>query len=691
MMMKTLLRTLLIWLLPVILWLLNTEGWTLEARLLPWTHLAIVAAFLWPALALIHHGFPFLRAYASLLFGASVAGFSIVLYIFGTLGLYNSPAIILLWFFLFSVEAFFRFRFLRICATKLFFLHQTIWGLLGPWLVLLAWLSCVGLGPRGIIYPNLDCDASLVHLILPKIYLFNGGIVDAWWTRGPFLPQSQHALYSGMILFATTFGLRGDLVSNYLSLFQLIGIALLLGDIIGKRGAAMIAFALMLAFPVMRWSAGTVYMDIPNAWYIALAGFSVVLTLQALLRRNQRYAPFAFLIGLFSGMAFSVKHIAGFSLFPIFFLAFLCGLCGYIKGKIALKQAAIAAVIAAAVFFIPFMVFYARNFILTGDPLFPFLSFREPNGYYWSQESYDGFRGAITHWTQGREWYSPFLAFWSVGTDESAYSDTYQFPIGPVLFVYVILGILGLIGALFSKQLRDWRIIAPLFLCLMQFVLWYFSSPVIRYLLPTLVLVCIPPVALLWLAPKWLKGGILIPLIAASVYFQRKEHFIFYASQPPVTHAELEPHLTNRVMTGHQLNWLNTHADKAATVYSYGDACDWLYYPRAFVGDWFGLWNFSELYRAEKNREALLEFFASAGIGFILENRLSSALTPFQKIVSAAPECFYEEPEAISKHGAVFRYLSEKKECLPVETAADPRGEEIKRLSPECFAAVCHE
>ena len=165
-------------------------------------------------------------------------------------------------------------------------------------------------GATGAFNPPIACDLSLVHLILPKIYVTNGGWINAWWARTEFLPLLTQSQYALQIDFMKHLGLRADLLPSISSLLLFYALVMITRVVLSEKNSRWFGSAL-LCISLTRWNLGTTYMDLPSSTMVLGVTMSLVLS----------FATATFAEGLLTGFLFSAalgaKHMSLFFTVPL--------------------------------------------------------------------------------------------------------------------------------------------------------------------------------------------------------------------------------------------------------------------------------------------------------------------------------------------------------------------------------------
>lgn len=311
--------------------------------------------------------------------------------------------------------------------------------------------------------PETGKDALIYHLAVPKLFLKHEGFY--------FIPGnifSHYPLLNEMLFTAGLF-LRGEIVAKGMHFIALLFV--MLGVLQFSRLKTVgnsypwLSMLIFLSIPSVFLTAPLAYVDLFFTWY------AIGALLAYLQWFNQGKRAWLILCGLFSGLALAGKYNG-------LFLPFLgcLGILWAAHYKRESGQGALRNIfLYAAVVVIAGCPFYIKNFIMTGNPLYPFF-YSIFGGPAWDLKQarlYDQF---VWRLGMGREWIDYLLLPWNLSFRAAMDSLNFDGVMGPVFiltlpFLFAIRGI--------PVNVRIILIYAGL-----MFTFWTFSAQQVRYLFP---------------------------------------------------------------------------------------------------------------------------------------------------------------------------------------------------------------
>jgi len=321
--------------------------------------------------------------------------------------------------------------------------------------------------------PPWDYDGLMYHLYAPKLFLRAGGILslpDTWQANGPLATE---------MLFAFGLALGSDVVAKLVHLtFGLLlaaGTYAMARRLIGE-GAGWIALAALVGVPLLPSLASLAYADL--AWATFQFGSLYALVLW----RQNKQAEWLAAAGAMAGFALGSKYLAlgavavliPFVLWESRKLGVRCML------RNGLVFSAFAAVIGSP--------WYVKNWILLGNPVFPFYFPTET----WTRARIDLLMAYLSSFGAGHRWDEFLLLPWDLYFRNEAF--------GTFMRVADYPGMLFPLAAAYRLHAKGRQLDMIAIVTMVWFLIWALGSQQTRFLLPVFpllsVLACAPLAAL---------------------------------------------------------------------------------------------------------------------------------------------------------------------------------------------------
>lgn len=306
--------------------------------------------------------------------------------------------------------------------------------------------------------PISSPDALYYHAADPEHFERWGEVRElpgVWNSYQPYLTESL--VLDGLLLWNVLQGAFAPLILTLGAAAAVAGAAHRLGG----RTLGLLAAAIFFAQPFMTWTATSTFVEGPLAFFVALAAWNAARWL-----RGGRAEALA-LAGLFAGAAAATKYTGAAA-------AVAVGLVVLALGRRRLTARAVAALVLPAL--LVAAPWYAKNAILTGDPVYPLLA-GGPN-----PEAQEARRQVLEGYGRGRSPLDFLLLPVRLLSDGNAF-DRGDF-LSPLFLTFAPLGFL----------LRGRRgPVAAVWLAVAVYVgAWFLSSQQTRFLVPIM-----PPLAIL--------------------------------------------------------------------------------------------------------------------------------------------------------------------------------------------------
>jgi hypothetical protein len=210
--------------------------------------------------------------------------------------------------------------------------------------------------------PPIDRDALIHHLAIPKLWLNNGGFYEMKWAVFSYYPMNVDLLYIIPIYF------HKDFIAKFIHMAFGIGTALLIYHYLKTKInhiAGLLGILVFLSTPMIFRLSTEAYVD------LGLTFFTTAAIIAFIRYRDSEFKEFKwlFLSSVAMGLALGTKYnalIAWFFLSTVIVFVYSRDTGEQWK---AIKYGSIFFLISLAVFS-PWLI---KNYILTGNPLYPLL------------------------------------------------------------------------------------------------------------------------------------------------------------------------------------------------------------------------------------------------------------------------------------------------------------------------------
>jgi 4-amino-4-deoxy-L-arabinose transferase-like glycosyltransferase len=342
-----------------------------------------------------------------------------------------------------------------------------------------------------------DYDSLVYHLAAPAQYLRAGRILE--------LPYDHHSYFPLLteMLFALGLAWKGPVLAKLFHwlMLPLSCMALIaMGSRHFSRRTGLIAAALFATIPLVQIEATTAYVDLSLCAFVLLAFLCFANWLES------RAGWWLGWSGVFCGFALGVKYSG--ALFFLWLLAWASAAFLFdrkrtasVSDRLSLKSIVAFAVIAILIG----GGWYLRNIFWTGNPVYPFAyeifggkgwTLEMAKGYARDQAAFGFGRGALDFlllpWRLAMAPLNFRQPFWPLPSVPLQNGATGAFEVGPQVLQSFVGPPLLAFGLPLVFMQRKPRLIGFLLWTFAVFwVFWFATSQQIRYLLPTLALLCL--------------------------------------------------------------------------------------------------------------------------------------------------------------------------------------------------------
>ena len=473
----------------------------------------------------------------------------------------------------------------------------------GCWLSVDYWLSP--------LYPPTRWDGISYHLAVSKAFLLEEAIVTLPYLRFPVFPQV------GELWFAVAMALQDDVTAKLTQFAAFLGCGVLLYGWAAREEndrTAVWASALWLASPLAVVLAGSAYIDVFLTLFVCAAAYAGWRAVTA------SSLAWAGLCGLLAGSAAGTKYSG-----LIFGALLLAWIVWHLPRAVRWRGVGLF----VAAWFVTGGIWFLRSWLVTGDPLFPFLP--EIFGHsYWSPEDVAAQKAELRSHGIGRGLLDS-LRFWI------DLSWNQGFFLGESLSSLALLIPLPILFALRWKSPRA-RYLA--WLTLPFALVLFFQSQIMRYLLPVFPFLCLEMASLLDRALAFgplresrslrlALGAVLAGAIAWSVVDYAHRDLIELRGPLPTDERARRTYLTQNVPPYGGIDYLNREYGAEYRLYALHAERGAYFADGLFMGDWFGPARLSLVKPHLADRDSLHQAFDDLGIGFLLvTNRNGEIVMP---------------------------------------------------------------
>ena len=328
---------------------------------------------------------------------------------------------------------------------------------------LIALAICMLLCAMLVLTPEIGKDALIYRIGVPKLFLEHHGIY--------FIPGNIFACYPffNEMLYTWGLSLGGEILPKgthfAIAVFILFTMWKFGRRYVQKNNFELLPLLIFFTIPSVFQNAHVAYCDLTLAFYTFVAIYAY------LNWYNTEENLWIILCGVFSGIAMSTKY-AGLYL-PI--LGSLGVLWGCKQKKISNSKAVRLLSLYVLFSFIAGAPFYLKNWIMTGNPLYP-LFYEIFGGRGWSAEQAGSYDTFIRILGMGRDLVDYLLLPWNLSFYAKMNSPIFDGLIGPV-FILVLPFAIGM-----RKIAIEMKIVWVY--CILAFCFWASSAQQIRYLIP---------------------------------------------------------------------------------------------------------------------------------------------------------------------------------------------------------------
>lgn len=345
------------------------------------------------------------------------------------------------------------------------FMKGVLQKLYSPWdaVAFILLLLCLATGLLLTLTPEIGRDALIYHLAVPKLFLKNQGFA--------FIPGnifSNYPLHSEMLFLAGLY-LQGDILAKGLHFIMLLMILLGMNQFIRYRMTEhdfpVLSLLIFASIPSVFLITHMAYNDLFVTFYSMVAVFAFINW------HDRAEKGWLVLSGIFTGLAMASKYTS--LLLP--FLGCLGVLWTARNHRLPLGGALRHLILYISILAIVGSPFYVKNWIVTGNPFYPFL-YSIFGGRGWNPQQAQFYDFFVRSLGMGRTIVDYILLPWNLSFLAKMDSPQFDGIIGPI-FITTLPFAMGI-----HKAAIDLKIMG--FYCLLTFLFWASSAQQIRYLIP---------------------------------------------------------------------------------------------------------------------------------------------------------------------------------------------------------------
>lgn len=453
--------------------------------------------------------------------------------------------------------------------------------------------------------PETQKDALIYHLAVPKLYLHHHGFY--------FIPGNIFAGYPllGEMQYVLGLFLAGDILAKMMHFSvlcaTLCGIGLFCRFVLRAHAFPALSMLIFLSIPSVFAVSHAAYNDLFVAFFTLAALYSFFRWSEL------RLLSWLILCGIFSGSAAACKYTA--------LLVTPLGILGILwyarRWKIKDPEALRLLILYTAAAFAAGAPFYLKNWIVLGNPLYPFF-YGIFGGRGWDSEQAHLYEIFLQNLGMGRNFLDYLILPFNLSLRAKMDGIEFDGVLGPIF----------LLTLPFLAGLHRWETPIRLLMAyaLLTFLFWAFSAQQIRYLIPLLATLAIVTGALLTRYKERKPIFVLLLCLIAGSFIYNGYHIIndFMSIRPLRVAVGIEcrdDFLTRTVPTYPMYRFVNRNLpldSKVFLVYmkNYTFLCDRECYSDAMFEEHTLL----QILRKESSTEGIRNRFKELGFSHILYN-----------------------------------------------------------------------
>ncbi len=432
------------------------------------------------------------------------------------------------------------------------------------------------------LYPPFRGDEISYHLATVKQYIETHAITPTIYLRYAVFPRNMEMLFLFPMLFFK------DISSHFVSFLSLFYTSIALYAFCKTyytKKAGLISAGLLISNPIILWLSGVGYIDAGLMLFVTI---SILSLLEWIRTMDDKWL---IILSVTIGFAAGIKYSALFFVILIFIVVVY-------KSILNKRYKTMALFIVLSI--LSLLPWYAFNYYYTGNPVWPFFS-KIFGITIWDAND---IRSQLTDLLRAHAGSKTLMSFlqlpWNlIFKNWREYQFLTEVP-SPLSLIFIFLSSISYIIAVFKKD-NTIRILA--LIGFLYTVFWFFTAPLIRYLVPAIPILCaVSGVLLAELVEKIKINNKFVIITLFFLVALQGENYALNSIKvnglPPVTIKQRQKFLENHLAAYKGFKFLNRRINKTDTVYSlfYGNMA---YYSKGkFIGDWFGPARYGNMFNA---------------------------------------------------------------------------------------------
>lgn len=455
----------------------------------------------------------------------------------------------------------------------------------------------------GLYLPESGADALSYHLPYAKEYAQHGGL-----TINPYLRYPVHA-HNFNLLFSLGFLFQGEILARY---FHTLATLLLMCGIYAlctrfyNQWTAFLATSFFILCPLIQQLMISAYIDIGLALFIFTSGYLLLIYINS---TDKHKSLFFYFSAVVAGIAMGTKYLG----IP-YIAMFLFGVLLYTRQyRLILGYLCICLLFASP--------WYIRNWFIAGNPLHPFA--QDFFGYWlWTTEDmkfqlYD----IMQHHGVDR-------TVWNFLTFPYIFDHYNQYKQGSISN-FVLYGFWFSCIGMFHKKTVSALSIFVIITCFM----WFYSSQLARYLIPTIPVMCIVTAYYLVFIIKRLYRYLPIPknLFKKTTLQKQKINLLLAIVFSINTVVYLKNKNDEKNFIQYDKNWYeqlatnpeyqfadHVNRNGALPTFKLGFPYINFYFNGEIKGDWYGIANMKTFSESVKSEQDIFKQMLAHNVHFLL-------------------------------------------------------------------------